>query len=207
MKRLITHTLLLLVAALFTTAAQAHPAQELIETSTRDIMTLLGTEKERLENDPGYLKSVIDEKVLPHLDFNAMTALTIGKHWRTATPDQRGQLVEEFQQLLLNTYVSALSLYSGQQMEFKPFKPQKRADRAVVRAVFLQPGSKGVPVNYKLREKNDRWQIYDIDVNNINLVSTYRSTFTQRISQSGIDGLINEMRAKNEAAEEKKRNP
>ncbi|HBR98289.1 MAG TPA: hypothetical protein DD979_13075 [Gammaproteobacteria bacterium] len=207
MKRLITHTLLLLVAALFTTAAQAHPAQELIETSTRDIMTLLGTEKERLENDPGYLKSVIDEKVLPHLDFNAMTALTIGKHWRTATPDQRGQLVEEFQQLLLNTYVSALSLYSGQQMEFKPFKPQKRADRAVVRAVFLQPGSKGVPVNYKLREKNDRWQIYDIDVNNINLVSTYRSTFTQRISQSGIDGLINEMRAKNVAAEEKKRNP
>lgn len=196
---LVSATLLFL-----STVVMAHPAQDLIESSTQELMKILQTEKVRLENEPEYLKSIVDEKVIPHLDFNAMTALSLGKNWRAATESQREELISEFRQLLLNTYVSAITLYSGQSMEFKPFVPQKREDRAVVRALFVQPGSKGVPVNYKLRVKDEKWQVYDIDVNNINLVSTYRSTFTQKISQSGIDGLINEMKQKNASAAAKK---
>ncbi|MCB1756196.1 MAG: ABC transporter substrate-binding protein [Gammaproteobacteria bacterium] len=186
-----------LVMLMFTSLAFAHPAQDLVESSTREVMDILTQEKEKLENDPVALKSLVDEKIIPHLDFEAMTALSLGKNWREATPEQRNELVTEFKELLLNTYMSALTLYTGQEMEFKPFIPEKRDDRAIVRAVFLQPGNKGVPVNYKLRLKDEQWKIYDIDVNNINLVSTYRSTFAQRVAQVGIDGLIKEIKEKN----------
>ncbi|MDO6460296.1 ABC transporter substrate-binding protein [Granulosicoccaceae sp. 1_MG-2023] len=183
-------------------AAFAHPAQDVVERTTNQIMKILSEDKERLQTDRDYLQQVIDEQIMPVLDFEAMTALSIGKHWRSATDAQKKELIEQFQQLLINTYMSALELYSGQEMTYKPFRPSERENRAVVRASFAQPNSnKGVPVNYKLRLTNGEWRIYDIDVNNINLVNTYRSTFNQRIAQSGIDGLIEEMKEKNAAAE------
>ena len=182
--------------------AFAHPAQDIVEQTTNEIMTILAEDKERLQNDREFLQKVVDEQIMPVLDFEAMTALSIGKNWRTATEQQKSELIEQFEQLLINTYMSALGLYTGQEMEFKPFRPEAREDRAVVRASFVQPNSnKAVPVNYKLRLNNGEWKIYDIDVNNINLVNTYRSTFNQRISQSGIDGLIEEMKQKNAAAQ------
>lgn len=195
-KQWIGGLLLLLVAGF----VQAHPAQDLIENSTKELMQILETEKDKLASDPEYLQGVVDEVILPHLDLNAMTALSLGKNWRAADAGQKVELISEFKKLLLNTYMSALTLYSGQEMKFKPFLPQKRKDRAIVRAVFLQPGSQGVPVNYKLREKDGAWRVYDIDVNNINLVSTYRSAFSQKVAKSGIEGLIEEMKAKNDSA-------
>ncbi len=190
--------LLIFVVSLFSAiTVYAHPAQDLVESSTRDVMKALSEESERLKAEPEYLRKLVDEKLIPHLDFKSMTALSMGKHWRKATAEQREQLIAEFKQMLLNTYMSALTLYSGQEMKFKPFLAQKRDDRAIVRALFVQSGRKGIPVNYKLRKKDDSWKIYDIDVNSINLVSTYRTTFTQKIAQNGIDGLIEEMKKKN----------
>lgn len=201
---MIKHLLSLATGALFligSAVALAHPAQDVVEKTTNEIMTILANDKERLQNDRAYLQKVIDEQIMPVLDFEAMTALSIGKNWRTATESQKTELIEQFEQLLINTYMSALELYSGQEMDFKPFRPEGRDDRAVVRASFSQPNSnKGVPVNYKLRLNDGAWKIYDIDVNNINLVNTYRSTFNQRIAQSGIDGLIEEMKQKNASA-------
>lgn len=196
-KQIISGFVLLLVTGF----VQAHPAQDLIENSTRELMEILATEKDKLTSDSAYLQSVVDEKLLPHLDLNAMTALSLGKSWRVADAEQKAELIVEFRKLLLNTYMSALTLYTGQEMAFKPFLPQKRDDRAVVRAVFVQPSGQGVPVNYKLRQKDGLWRVYDIDVNNINLVSTYRSAFSQKVAKSGIEGLLDEMKAKNAAAE------
>ncbi len=206
MKNIIKQIVSVIFLLVFTQLVMAHPAQDLVENNTLEVMRILTDDREKLQNDPEYLQQVVDEKIIPHLDLNAMTALSVGKNWRSASDEQRSELISEFKQLLLNTYMSALTLYSGQQMEFKPFLPQKREDRAIVRAVFLQPGNKGVPINYKLREKDSSWKIYDIDVNNINLVATYRSAFSQKISQSGIDGLIEEMRQKNAKVEEAKNN-
>lgn len=189
---------------LFSVAAFAHPAQDLVESTTREVMDALTKEKDKLDKDPAALKALVDEKIIRHLDFEAMTALSMGKNWRDATPEQRSELIVSFKELLLNTYMSALTLYSDQQMDFKPFIPEQRDNRATVRAVFLQPGNKGVPVNYKLRLKDGEWKVYDIDVNNINFVSTYRSTFAQRVAQVGIDGLIKEMKDKNSTLEVKK---
>ncbi len=192
-----------LALMLVATSSFAHPAQELVEESTLSMLKVLEEDGERIKNDPDYLRQLVDEKLIPHLDFASMTALSLGKHWRKATAEQRTVLIDEFKKLMINTYMSALTLYSGQQMKFKPYVKNKREDRAEVSAIFLQEGSKGVPVKYKLRKKKDGWKVYNIDVNSINLISTYRSTFSQRISKSGIDGLIEQMRDKNAKAEKK----
>ncbi len=203
MKSIKKQVFIFLAILFITTSVFAHPAQDLIEQSTLDMLKVLSEKSERIKDDPEYLRQLVDEKLIPHLDFKSMTALSLGKHWRKATEEQKDTLVEEFKKLMINTYMSALTLYSGQTMQFKPYVKNKRDDRAVVKALFIQPGSKGVPVSYKLRKKADGWKVYNIDVNSINLISTYRTTFSQKITQSGIESLIDEMKQKNISSEKK----
>ena len=125
-----------------------------------------------------------------------MTKLAVGKSWKQADEKQRVDLVTEFKALLLNTYTNALTEYSGESIEFQPFKPEKREDRAVVRSVFKQTNGSTIPVLYKLREK-EGWLIYDIEVDQISLVTSYRTAFSNEIEKGGIDGLIKTMKDKN----------
>jgi phospholipid transport system substrate-binding protein len=125
-----------------------------------------------------------------------MTKLAVGKFWRQADAAQKTELVSEFKTLLLNTYTGTLAEYSGETITFEPFRPESRDDRAVVRSTFSQSGGDDVPVVYKLRDQ-DGWSIYDIEVNNISLVTSYRSAFTNEIGKGGIAGLIGALKDRN----------
>ena len=125
-----------------------------------------------------------------------MTKLAVGKFWRKADAAQKTELVVEFKTLLLNTYTGALTQYSGESIEFEPFRAEERDDRAVVRSTFSQSGGSDVPVIYKLRDK-DGWGIYDIEVISISLVTSYRSAFANEISNGGIAGLIETLKERN----------
>ena len=133
---------------------------------------------------------------MPHLDFDTMTKLAVGKFWRRADAAQQAELIVEFKMLLLNTYTDALTEYSNETITFEPFRPEERADRAVVRSTFSQSGGSDVPVLYKLRDKGG-WSIYDIEVNNISLVTNYRTAFTSEIGKGGIAGLIETLKERN----------
>ena len=200
MIRTIRRTLAALVVAagapLLAAAATEHPAQDLVVASTMEMLDVLKNESERIEAEPEYLEAKVEEIVVPNLDFNTMTKLAVGKFWRKADGAQRTELVEEFKTLLLNTYTSALTEYSGGTIEFEPFRPEKRDDRAVVRSVFDQPSGQDVPVIYKLRDK-DGWSIYDIEVDGLSLVTNYRTAFTSEIRKGGIDGLLETLRERN----------
>ena len=177
--------------------AADHPAQAMVEEAVGEALDVLRTRKDELVANPDLLRSEIDRIVVPHVDFSTMTKLAVGKHWRRADNDQKRELVEEFQSLLLNTYAGALNQYSGQDIVFDPFRPESRPDRAVVRSTFEQSGgSQDVPVLYKLRDK-DGWKIYDIEVNNISLVTNYRTAFANEISRGGVSGLIDTLKRRN----------
>ena len=191
--------LALLAACLFQAPAHAadHPAQAMVEDAVNEALDVLRTRKDELLADPELLRSEIDRIVVPHVDFNTMTKLAVGKHWRRADATQKTELVTEFQNLLLNTYAGALNQYSGQDITFEPFRPESRPDRAVVRSTFEQSGgAQDVPVLYKLRDK-DGWLIYDIEVNNISLVTNYRTAFANEISRGGVAGLIATLKQRN----------
>lgn len=176
--------------------AQEHPAQSMVVESITTMLDVLKNEGDRIEVEPEYLQSRVDELIVPNLDFDTMTKLAVGKFWRRADAAQKTELVVEFKKLLLNTYTGALTQYSGETIDFEPFRAEERDDRAVVRSTFSQSAGADVPVVYKLREK-DGWGIYDIEVNSISLVTSYRSAFTNEISSGGIAGLIETLKERN----------
>jgi len=176
--------------------AEEHPAQKLVVDSISAMLMVIKEDGDRLKAEPEYLQSKIDELIVPNLDFNTMTKLAVGKFWRRAKADERTQLVGEFRNLLLNTYTGALTQYSGETIEFEPFRPERREDRAVVRSTFKPNVGSEVPVLYKLRDKSG-WTIYDIEVNDISLVTSYRAAFNNEIEKGGIKGLIDALKERN----------
>lgn len=187
---------LLAVAAFSANADDDHPAQKMIVDSTTQLIDVLKRDGKRVKVDQVFLDEQIQTYVVPNVDFSTMTKLAVGKSWRKADKDQKVELVNEFTSLLLNTYSNALTEYTDQSVEFQPFRPEKRDDRAVVRSVFKQPGGSSLPVLYKLRNK-EGWLIYDIEVDQISLVTSYRSAFSNEIEKGGIEGLIKTMKDKN----------
>lgn len=178
------------------TAAADHPAQAIVEDSIMSMLGVLRNDAERINADPNYLQSRVDELIVPNLDFDTMTKLAVGKFWRQADAGQKTELVTEFKVLLLNTYTGALTEYHGESITFEPFRPESRDDRAVVRSKFAQSGGSDVPVVYKLRDRSG-WGIYDIEVNNISLVTSYRSAFANEIEKGGIAGLVGALKKRN----------
>ena len=199
LRRAALAALALVGLALGPAAARAaeHPAQAMVEEAVNEALDVLRTRKDELVENPDLLRSEIDRIVVPHVDFNTMTKLAVGKHWRRADSQQKTELVTEFQSLLLNTYAGALNQYSGQDITFDPFRPESRDDRAVVRSTFEQSGgAQDVPVLYKLRDR-DGWMIYDIEVDNISLVTNYRTAFANEINRGGVSGLLDTLKERN----------
>ncbi len=185
-----------LITAFLPMSLLAHPAQDLVEQMTETFINAL--ENPEAKSDKAFIRNVVDQKVLPHIDFDSMTKLTVGKAWKTATKDQRTNLVTEFRDFLLNTYTKALDEYSGQTMEFLPYTEGKRNDRAEVKTLFNdQAASSYIPVDYKLHNKEGPWMIYDIRVEQVSLVLGYRSEFASQIQKGGVDGLIKALKQKN----------
>ncbi|MEM7258332.1 MAG: ABC transporter substrate-binding protein [Pseudomonadota bacterium] len=173
----------------------AHPAQDLVQGVTEKFVAALSSPE---ASDKAYIEAAVDRDVVPHIDFESMTKLTVGKAWKSASAEQRTTLVNEFQSFLLGTYTTALDQYSGQALEFLPYEAGKRDDRAEVRTLFKDPGaSTPIPIDYKLHNRNGPWMIYDIKVEQVSLVLGYRSEFGAQIEKGGIDGLINVLKEKN----------
>lgn len=187
--------LVLSVCSVVSVAAE-HPAQVLVEDAITAMLDVLKNDGDKIKSDPDYRQSKVDELIVPHLDFDTMTKLAVGKFWRRADAAQQEELISEFKMLLLNTYTDALTEYSNEVITFEPFRAEERADRAVVRSTFSQSGGNDVPVLYKLRDKGG-WSIYDIEVNNISLVTNYRTAFTSEIGKGGIAGLIETLKERN----------
>jgi len=177
-------------------AADEHPAQDLVQTAITDMLAFLEENLDEAKADPSVLQAKVEEVVVPHLDFVAMTRLSLGKNWRQADEGQQKELVSEFKTLLLNTYTTAMTQYGGEEIEFERFRAEKRDDRAMVRTAFKQKGSSDVPVNYKLREKGG-WKIYDIEVAGLSLVNNFRQKFTDEYNANGIDGLLKFLKERN----------
>jgi len=179
--------------------AFAHPAEDLVRQITTDLIDALNSPD--AQANKSYVRGKVDTDVLPHIDFTTMTKITLGaKQWKSASKDQRVDLVNEFRQLLLNTYTAALDQYSGQTMQILPHTPSDNDDKiAVIKTVFDDQSSK-FAVHYKLRSsKTDRktWKVYDIEVDSVSLAKSYKAEFGSQIKAGGVDGLIKTLRDKN----------
>lgn len=176
-------------------ASQDDP-QGLIAGNTEKLLMELRDKGPEIKQNEQLAYDLSNELVVPYLDFPRITRLVIGKHWRSASKDQKQQLVEEIRKMLIRSYVTAMRTYAdqivanGQQIRYLPssFKPGDR--KATVRAVIMLQNGKTVDVQYMLYLNKDNWKIYDIRVGGISLAITYRTSFSEEIQRSGLDGLI-----------------
>ncbi|AEC21667.1 exported protein [Pusillimonas sp. T7-7] len=141
--------------------------------------------------DLNSINQVIDQFVLPYVNFEKTTRLAAGRHWRQATPQQQQDLVQAFKGTLIRTYSGALANVDQQSaIKMLPFRGDASADDVVVRSTLTQSNGPAVGVDYRLEKTPQGWKIYDLNVENIWLIQNYRNQFSQQISQNGIDGLI-----------------
>ena len=192
--------------ALVVAGGQPDPedAKELVRDTTNHLLEVLREQAAEDDIDVDVLRAKVDELVKPHLDFPTMTRLAVGRHWRDASDEQKIALVDEFRELIVRTYSSALEQvedYDGQRIEFLPLRDSDREDRVEVRSRVIQPDGPEIPVNYGLRYTNGEWKLYNVTVDGISLVTTYRSGFSTVVNREGIDGLIEDLRQKNERGE------
>jgi phospholipid transport system substrate-binding protein len=180
--------------------AQELGPEELVKKITSDVMTAIKTDKQLAAGDKQKALKLAEEKILPHIDFEEAARLAVGRAWRDATPEQRKKLVEEFRSMLVRTYSNALQGYEGQEMKVLPSRVKPGETDATVRNQFTRAGGKPVPIDYQMRKTDGGWKIYDITVEGISLVLTYRSEFDQVVKQEGIDGLIKRLAQKNTPA-------
>jgi phospholipid transport system substrate-binding protein len=170
----------------------------LIRNTVQEVIAIIKQDKDIRAGDQKKILDLVESKVLPHFDFSRMTQLAVGKHWRTATPEQKQALVTEFRNMLVRTYTKVFTVYRDQTVEVKPFKlAVDDATEATVRTIINQPGAQSIPVDYEMKKAADGWKAYDISIEGVSMVMSYRGTFTTQIQDSGIDGLIKTMADKN----------
>ncbi|MDJ0955347.1 MAG: ABC transporter substrate-binding protein [Arenicellales bacterium] len=172
----------------------------LVKETTDKVLQELTVNREMLEADVNRLYQMVDDIVLPHFDFNRMSKLVLGKHWKKATADQRREFEQEFKSLLVRTYATALFEYTGQEIIYKPFHNKQGADRVVVKTEIVPNDGPNIPLYYSLsKAKDGAWLVYDVSIDGISLVTNYRTTYSRIIESKGIDKLIVSLIEKREA--------
>ncbi|AMG37702.1 MULTISPECIES: MlaC/ttg2D family ABC transporter substrate-binding protein [Achromobacter] len=145
------------------------------------------------------INQVVNEHILPYVNFQKTTRLAAGRYWRQATEQQRTALADAFRGTLVRTYSGALTrVTSGTTITALPFRGDPKADDVVVRTLISQPNGQPVGVDYRLEKTPQGWKIYDMNVEGIWLIENYRNQFAQQINQNGIDGLIQALNQRNQ---------
>ena len=181
------------------TAGTLESPVTVLERTSTHVIKILQDDHELLKKEPERVYKIIDEYILPLLDEVTMAKLAMGKNWKKATKEQKISFVAEFKNLLVRTYSKSLVEFKDQSINYFPVKLPADAKKASVRAEVIQPGGPSIPIAYRVRVKNNEWKVYDIKIDGISLVTSYRGTFTQEIRKSGIDGLLEYLREKNGA--------
>jgi phospholipid transport system substrate-binding protein len=170
----------------------------LIQRTVQEVITIVKQDKDIQAGDQKKILELVNAKVLPHFDFERMTQLAVGKYWRTATPEQKRSLVAEFRNMLVRTYTKVFTVYRDQTVEVKPLKAGADAGGEVtVKTVINKPGSQPVLVDYEMKKSDSGWKAFDISIEGVSMVMSYRGTFATQIQQGGIDGLIKTLSDKN----------
>jgi phospholipid transport system substrate-binding protein len=176
----------LLMASGSVMAALVDPMQ-LVKQTSEQVLAEVKNRKQELTEFPGKIYGLVEEIVLPRFDFERMSRLVLGKHWRGASEDQRGKFVIQFRELLVRTYATALLSYSDQEIRYLPVRQADGVEEVTISTEVTAAGAPKVPINYDLYRDGDSWRVFDVSIDGVSLVSNYRTTFASQIRRYKID--------------------
>ncbi len=191
-------TLMLCLSTHVTLAADAmHPAAALVTQTADKIQTQLRAERDVVTKNPKRVYELVEQIVLPNFDFKSMSASVLGKHWRTASDDQKQRFTQEFKLLLVRTYAKALVDNMDRKITTQPLRANEGATEVTVRTEIPQQGGFPLPINYSMELKDGAWKVFDVDIDGISMVKNYRSTFANEVKQGNVDDLIKKLTDRN----------
>jgi len=178
--------------------AEPVAADAFVKQVSGDVIDAVKADKAIQAGDVARIRTLVDAKVMPHVNFPRMTASSVGPQWRSATPDQQKRMLVEFQTLMVNTYSGALSQVKDQSVVVRPLRAAAGQAELVVRS---EVRGKGEPIqlDYRLEKAGDGWKIYDVNVGGFWLVDAYRGQFARDLSNGGMDALITRLAEKNKS--------
>ena len=186
--------------ALHVWAQQDLAPDQLVQKITDDVLAAVKSDKQLAAGDRQKAVKLAEEKVLPYIDFEQSTRLAVGRAWAQASPEQKKRLVSEFRNMLVRTYSNAVDSYQGQTLKVLPSRGKQDPEDTVVRTQFIRSGGQPLPIDFSMRKTDQGWKVFDITVEGVSLVLTYRSEFDAVVRQEGIDGLIKRLAQKNQPA-------
>ena len=176
----------------------------LVEKTVQEVLEIIETDEFIRGGDRERIFDLVENKILPHFNFERMTQLAMGRHWSAANADQQNTIVNEFRTLLVRTYSNALSNYRDETVQVNPLSELGDSVDTTVRTLVIQgKGKQPVPIDYSMGKKPDGWKIYDVTVAGVSLVTNYRGSFNSQIRKGGVDGLIKTLADKNKSLEGK----
>lgn len=177
--------------------AQELSPEDLVRKVTTDVLDSIKSDKQLQAGDRKKALALAEQKILPLVDFREAAMLAMGKSWYIATPAQQDQVVKEFREMLVRIYSNAIDVYRGQTLKVLPLRMPPGATDVTVRNRYVRVGAPPVPVEYAMRKTPQGWKIYDIAVEGVSLVLTYRAEFESIVRASGVEGLLKRLAEKN----------
>jgi len=197
-----------LLAMLILPTVWAASPEATVRDATQALIQAVEANRDAIQRDPNQVRTLIEQYVAPQIDFEVMSRVILGQHWRTATPDQRVRFVQAFRGFLVQFYTTAIKEYVVQagipervSVEVLPLRAEPSGRTTRVKSRILQDGRAPVEVTYGLyRTEQNGWRLIDIQVEGISLVINYRQSFSRELQTSGLDALIANLEARDNPA-------
>jgi len=171
--------------------------QELVENSAKRMLKELDADRPMYVKDPAKLDALVANVLLPNFDTDYAARLVLGQTWRTATPEQRKRFVDAFYHSLLRNYGSALVDFTADRFVILPYKGDANDTTATVRTEVKRSSGDKVPVNFSLRKVDGAWKVWDVVIEGISYVKSFRTDFGSEVQQKGLDEVINRLETDN----------
>jgi phospholipid transport system substrate-binding protein len=196
MKRSIT-TFLLVAIISITTSVQAKLASpyEVLETAGNNLFTRISSNQKELQKFPELMVNIVEEELMPHIDYQYAAYKILGKNLKKTTKEQRATFTKSMEQYLIRTYAGALKQYKNQQVIFEKDKPLNNQKIVSVKTKIVEPGRPDISIVFKMRKnrKTQEWKAYDMVVEGISLLSSKQAELNGRISKLGVDKVSTEL--------------
>jgi len=170
---------------------------QLIETSANSMIAELEARRAEFRKDPAKLSALVERVLLPNFDVEHAARLVLAKHWRTATPAQRQRFIDAFYGSLMSNYGDALLEFTGDRIRVLPSTVAPEATTATVRTEVKRSNGQKIPVNYSLRKTDAGWKAWDVVIEGISYVKSFREDFGSEIEQKGLDAVLQRLESQN----------
>lgn len=177
-------------------AAPSVPPDQVVQQVAKSMFDDVNKDKDELQKSPDKLYDVVGKALLPHFDFALASQLVLGKYWGTATEAQKKDFQDAFYSYLIRSYADALvkGNYSERNVQVQPYRPGSDPNRAAVRTKVLPPSGQPIEVDFQLRNENGEWKAFDVVIEGISYVQSYRGQFGPEVQAKGLDELIQRLK-------------